>query len=361
MFENLELATDRLIAEGIPGNDVIVYKDGNEVFRSFKGFSDIENKIPMNGKEIYNMYSCSKPITATALMQLVEKKMIDLDDPLYKFIPEFKNMCVRTEDGIVVAKNYITIKHLLCMTAGLDYNTASNSISKAQAATNGKCATVETVKYLAEEPLWFEPGTKWNYSLCHDILAAVIEIISGIKFGEYMLNNIFKPLKMEKSTFLLPENKLHEICAQYTRTDNGLVNCGKNIQGYKFGTEYESGGAGLISTVEDYIKFLEAMRIGDVILKKETINLMQRDMMKNVDTSQIWFGPYSYGLGVRCAPHDKITNITDFGWGGAAGAYAAIDIINGYTLFYAMHVLNSNNLDGRKEILKSVRKDLKVE
>ncbi len=360
MFENVNKTMDKIIAANVPGNDIIIFKDGKEVHRSYRGYSDIENEIPMNGKEKYNMYSCSKPITATAAMQLVEKKILDLNEPIYTFLPEFKNMHIKSEYDIVKAKTPITVKHLLCMTAGFDYNTNSQAVQKAKKDTNGKCPTVETIKYLSQEPLLFEPGTKWNYSLCHDVLAAVIEEAAKMKFNDYIYENIFKPLKMTNSTFLLSENEVDTICAQYKLTDNGLENCGKNIQYYKLGSEYESGGAGLVSTIEDYIKFLEALRVGNVILGEETINLMNTDMMQNVDMSLYWPAPYSYGLGVRCAPQNNTIGITDFGWGGAAGAYLAIDIKHNFTFFYTMHVLNAGNLDGRKELLNSVRKDLKI-
>ena len=108
---------------------------------------------------------------------------------------------------------------------------------------------------------------------------------------------------------------------------------------YRLGTEYESGGAGCVSTVEEYIKFLEAMRIGDVILKKETIDLMCTSQLADEQLKNYWFSTYGYGLGVRCSKgHD---NLTDFGWGGAAGAYLMIDRENEYTAFYVQHVLKS--------------------
>ncbi len=361
MFENTNRSMDKLIASGIPGNDIIVFRDGQEVYRSYRGYSDMENRIPMNGRETYNMYSCSKPITAAAAMQLVEKKLLSLDEPLYSFLPEFKNMVVESENGIVKAETPITIRHLFCMTAGFDYDTNSAEIQQAYQDTDGCCPTVETIRYLAQKPLLFQPGTKWNYSLCHDVLAAVIEVVSGMRFGEYIRQNIFAPLNMNHSTFLLPESKVESLCAQYRLTESGLQNCGKHIVSYKFGSEYESGGAGLISTPEDYILFLEALRKGDVILSRESIDRMCTDQMQGVDFSLYWAVPYSYGLGVRCAPQKNTINITDFGWGGAAGSYLAADPVNRFSVFYAMHVLDAGELDGRKEILASVRKDLKIE
>ena len=197
------------------------------------------------------------------------------------------------------------------------------------------------LRNLASEPLCFEPGAQWNYSLCHDVLAAVVEVISGVRFGEYVKQNIFDPLGMKNSTFLLPEEEVEGLAAQYRfNAELGVpVNCGKQIQTYKLGSEYESGGAGCISTAEDYIKFLEALRVGDVILKKETIQLMATDRLNDAQKATYWDQDWSYGLGLRCPKENGKT--TDFGWGGAAGAFLAVDIPNGLTLYYAQHMLSS--------------------
>ncbi len=356
MFENLETVLDKIVESGVSGNDIIIYHKGKEIYRSYRGYSDRENKIPMNGKERYNIYSCSKPITCVAAMQLVERGILRLDDPLYKYLPEFKVMSIKNGDEITVAKKYITVRHLFTMSAGFSYQTNSPSIQVAKAETDGRCPTVEAVKYLAREPLLFEPGTMWEYSLCHDVLAAVVEVASGMRFGKYVKKNIFGPLAMNNSTFLLPAEELDTVCEQYRFTDNrdSCYNCGKEIMNYKLGSEYESGGAGCISTVDDYIKFLEALRIGDIILKKSTIEQMCTNVFPEVDNAHYVFNDkgYGYGLGVRCP--NGISDKTDFGWGGAAGAYGAVDIGKEMTLFYAQHVLHSSDLYGRGEILGAV-------
>ena len=139
----------------------------------------------MNGKELYNIYSSSKLITCVAVMQLWEKGLFDLEDDLCKYMPEFTNMTVKKEDGSVVpAKNRIKIKHLFSMSSGLDYNCASDGINRAKEETNGVCPTREVMKYIATEPLEFEPGEQWRYSLSHDVLGALVEILSGEKKEE---------------------------------------------------------------------------------------------------------------------------------------------------------------------------------
>ncbi len=172
-FTNLKHFMDRLTAWRIPGNSVVVYKDNQCVFSYQSGYSSVEKKIPMQGGKLFNIYSCSKPMTVTAALQLYEKGFFLLDDPLYEYIPAFRDMTVRGENGeIVTAEKPITMRHLFTMTAGFDYNTNAPWRAKAEARTGGKMQTLEVAKAIAEEPLHFQPGEKWNYSICHDVLAA---------------------------------------------------------------------------------------------------------------------------------------------------------------------------------------------
>jgi len=229
MFENIKKICDICLELGLQGYDLIVYKDGKCVYRKFDGYSDIENKVPMNGKERYNIYSCSKPITATAALQLWEKGLFSLEDKLADYMPEFSRMTVKTDDGIKKAENPILIKHLFEMTAGFSYDVNSPSLKKCYEETNGKCPTREAMKYLAKEPLLFEPGDRWHYSLCHDVLAALVEVISGEKFEIYVKKNIFDKVGMKDTTFMLPESELSTIAEQYRFADGKHKNVGKNI------------------------------------------------------------------------------------------------------------------------------------
>ena len=337
---------------GIPGNDCIVYHNGKCVYRHFAGYSDKENKIEMTGKEFYNIYSCSKPITCVAALQLYEKGLFKLEDKLSKYMPEFETMSVQTDTGVKIAENSITIKDLFCMTTGYSYHSAP-ATEACRKATDGRCPTREFMKYLAKMPLAFEPGTKWMYGLSHDILAALVEVISGIRFGEYVKKNIFEPLSMNDSTFLLDDSEVDKLCAQYKGEKAERIE--KTILSFKFGTEYESGGAGCISTVEDYIKFLEGLRAGK-LLKEETITLMSTNQLNDNQLVDYWVDGYGYGLGVRC-PKDE--SKTDFGWGGAAGSYLFIDRDNGITAFYAQHFIESPVQSFRSEITPIIQKIIK--
>lgn len=356
----LDQLLDTFIGMGIPGNDCAVHYKGKCIYRKQRGYSDLENGVKMTGKERYNIYSCSKPITCAAALQLWENGAFSLEDRLDKYFPEFSEMTVKCEDGsIKKAQKPILIKHLFEMTSGLGYDTTCPSLLAARRETDGKCPTLEVMKYLAREPLSFEPGERWQYSFSHDVLAALVELLSGERYADYVRKNIFDPLGMKDSTFNLPENELDTISAQYVYADGKRKNCGKYIQFYKLGSEYDSGGAGCISTVDDYMKFLEAMRLGDVILKKETIDLMATDRLTESQRPKGdlgWLKNYGYGLGVRC--YREGNDYCDFGWNGAAGAHMAIDRENEITIYYSQHVLGSPIAKIRHMVYSAARDEI---
>lgn len=359
MFHKLTQKLDSFIEMGIPFYDCIVMKDGTSVYRHSNGFTDLVNQVKVTGNEQYNIYSCSKLITCAAALQLWEKGVFSLDDRLSDYMPEFEKMTVKKDENIVPAKNPILIRHLFTMTAGFSYKLNSPQIMLCKEETDGECQTCTLMRYLAKEPLLFEPGERYEYSLCHDVLAALVEVLSGVTFGEYVKENIFTPLNMNNSTFLLDDEHLNKITNQYYyHAENGVCESDRRIP-YKLGSKYESGGAGCISTVHDYIKFIEALRIGDVILKKETIDLLSTNQLtKDQMCSYIpSINGYGYGLGQRC-PLDE--RKSDFGWGGAAGAYYAIDRKHDITVFFATQILGYQKfLDERSELLPIVQEILK--
>lgn len=350
---------DNFLGMGIPGYDCVIYKDGECVLRHFNGYADKEAGVRINGKEFYNIYSCSKPITCVAALQLYEKGLFRLEDELREYMPEFSDMKVMTPEGVKDARNTIKISDLFQMTAGFTYDTLSPHLLKVRQDTEGRCPTREVMRYLAKEPLAFEPGTQWKYSLCHDVLAALVEVISGEKFEAYVKRHIFEPLGMKDSDFLLPQLEIDKITKQYrfNSSTNTAEDCGKE-NFIRLGSEYASGGGGCVSTVEDYIKFLEAVRIGDIILKKDTIKLMAVDRLNDKIRPNWVFTKkgYGYGLGVRCPKEGG--NRTDFGWSGAAGSYLAIDPVHNVTLFYVQHVLNSPNTMIKSQVYDFAIEDL---
>lgn len=358
MFEQTKALCQHFLDMGIPCFDLIVYKDGECVLRHMGGYSNPEEKIPMKGNEKYHIYSCSKLITCVAAMQLWEKGMFSLDDNLSDYLPAFKEMTVKTADGIRKAKNPIKIRHLFQMTSGMNYEMHTPALEEYYNIPGNNTPTVETVNMFAKTPLEFEPGETWKYGLNHDVLGALVEVLSGEKFENYVKTHIFEPLGMENSSFLHPIEDWEGFARQYSYD----AETGQFVPVWRFwchlGKEFAGGGGGCTSTVEDYIKFLEALRIGDVILKKETIALMATDQLTEQQRATYSKNSPSvgYGLGVR-TPRDNPA-CTDFGWDGAAGAYASVDLVNNVTFYYAQHVLNPPNRKLRPWLYQTIRADL---
>ena len=339
MFETVKAFCDSFLNFDDPGFDLMVCKDGKCVLRYMNGYSDRENKIPMNGTERYNIYSCSKVITCTAALQLWEKGMFSLEDKLSDYMPEFADMTVQTPEGIVKADKPILIKHLFTMSAGLSYATGAPHLQQCREDTQGRCPTREVMKYLAKEPLKFQPGEDWLYSFCHDVLAALVEVLSGEKYQDYVKKHIFEPLGMTRTTFMLPEEALETLAPQYRRQNGQTERISKEICTLKLGCEYAAGGAGGISCVEDYMKFLEGLRTGK-LLKQETVDLMTTDIITPAQKKAYWLSDiFGYGLGVRCPGVHPV--FTDFGWDGWASAYMAIDRESGISIYLGCHHIDS--------------------
>ena len=364
-FEYMKNFMNSLTEWIIPGNSVVIYKDGKKVFEYSSGYSDLEKKIKKTGEEQLYIYSCSKVATVTAALQLYEQGKFLLSDPLYEYLPEFKKMYVKDGDRIKAAENPITIRDLFTMTAGLSYATNTPAFEKARKLTDGKMDTRTVIKCLAEEPLLFEPGARWNYSLCHDVLAVLAEVVSGMRFSEYMKKNIFEPLDMNNSYYHTPNDVIispqyiYEIQdtkniveLQQKEHTTGVV---KRAYGNElvFGENYDSGGAGIITTVDDYAKFAAALANSGTglnnnrILSSATVKLMKTNQLNEAQRKTMnWrrLRGYGYGLGVRTlidkAESGSNSSIGEIGGGGAAGATIIADTEEKVALFYAHHMLN---------------------
>jgi len=343
---------------GVPGSDTVIYKGGREVFRYQSGFDSVRFRTPVRDNALYNLYSCSKVATCTAVMQLIERGEILVTDPIYAYFPEYRNIAVKHKnpDGsieIIPAENPILIKHLLTMTAGLNYDLNSPAINRVKERTFGKCPTLDIVRALAEEPLEFEPGERFNYSLCHDVLGGLVELVSGMSFGEYMKQNIFEPLGMKSTSYKMTDDTLSRMATQYKydAENKCAVEIPANDCAYRFGTEYESGGAGVISSVDDYILLVEALTHygvggnGNRILSKYGVNLMRMNWLdeKTEPTFNVpHMKGYSYGCGVRVNVHPEVagrlSGIGEFGWDGAKCSYLSCDPENEISVFHAEHM-----------------------
>lgn len=369
-FDKLKDFMDRLTKWKIPGNSISVRIENKEVFSYQSGYSDVENKTPMTSDKLFNIYSCSKVATVTAGLQLYERGYFLLDDPLYDFLPEYKNMYIKDEKGNVTkATSSITMRHLFTMTSGMDYNRENEAIEMARKITDGRMDTLTVAKCLAQKSLSFEPGSKWMYGMSHDVLAAVVEVISGKKFREYVKENIFEPLEMNESFYHneAVQDRIAELYryqndaetdlvalqfADNSRDDGILVHEKKDVA-HIFGSEYDSGGAGITTSVADYSKFVSALANGGIgqngeqIISGNTIDLLRTNQLSDKQTEGFsWkqFAGYGYGLGVRTltdrAKGGSIGNVGEFGWGGAAGATVLVDPKLKLSMFYTHHMLN---------------------
>lgn len=346
---NAQAILDSYVAKGIPGCSMTVYKDHKEIFRAKSGYADAEAGREMSFDALANIYSCSKVITCTAALTLVAAGKMRLDDALGEYIPEFAKMNVRVhlpngESVIRPTSRQIKISDLFTMSAGLDYDLNSEAIRRVREKTDGRCPTLEIVKALADRPLCFEPGAQFRYSLCHDVIGALIEVVSGMSFGEYLKRTIFDPLEMNDTGFVIGSEKAPRMMAQY-RYDPELgkaVNIGPKCA-YKLGSEYESGGAGLISSLEDYGKFVDMLACEGVgangarIISRGFIDVMRAPKFV------INHPGYRYALGVMVHT-DRSESLMpsplgEFAWSGAAGSQMLIDPENHISMFYMQHML----------------------
>ena len=350
-FSRLTAYIDTLPTVGVPGCDLAVYRDHEQIYRHAAGHRDAEGTQPMRGDETYCLYSCTKVFTTCAAMQLIERGLMSLDDPVADYLPAYAHLTVKDGDGVRPAKRVMTVRHLMSMQSGLDYVLDSPALRRAIAELGPDATTRQLVEAKAGDPLLFEPGTDFMYSLSHDALAAVIEVVSGLRFGEYLKQNIFDPLGLHTVGFRLSEADQARLCAQYLfdPEQNRPVLQHGDINNYRLTPNYESGGAGLYSDVKDYITFADALASGG---SRDGVRLLSPEMMQLWSANQL--GPvarrtfdawnrrgYSYALGVRTRVDTSIAGrgqIGEFGWDGAAGAWAMIDPVNHLSAYFAMHV-----------------------
>lgn len=336
---------------GVPGCDIIVTRGHKRLYRHIEGFSDLERRVPLTESNLYYMYSCTKPVTVTAAMRLVEEGKLRLDDPVSLYMPEFAELYLMRDGERVKAKNVLTVRHLFTMTGGFDYNMLNEYAKEVIESSGGKAGTVEICRTHALRPLLFEPGERFQYSVCHDILAAVVELASGMKFSEYLGKIMFEPLGMTDSTFYETDDVKARIAAQYF-SDGGRVKRHADTNGFHIAPNYESGGAGLIMSADDYAVFADTMAMrgqsanGYRLLRPETVDLMKTEQLSSFTVDKSFScaaGPgYGYGLGVRTriSHEGGKSPLGEFGWDGAAGSYVMMDAENGLSIFFAMHVLN---------------------
>ena len=361
--------------ERTPGCAVVVTLNGKQAHKYSAGFADLETSTPMTGDEFFNIYSCSKITTVTAAAQLLERGEFLLNDPLYDYVPEYRHMMIKNANGeLVEAKNPITIGDLFSMSAGFNYNHDAPSILEMKQKKGAAFSEVDLLYALAKEPISFEPGTHWQYSLCHDVLGGLISLITGKKFRNYVQENIFDPLEMTQTFYHHTPEIEAKMASQYrfvaddcsqqnqdiveaqmygTRGEGHFENIGVEMARNHVPTpEFDSGGAGIVTTVSDYAKLIAALSClglaanGKRILAPKTVELIKTNLMNETqlnDMSWSQLRGYGYGLGVRThidkAKSRSIANLGEFGWGGAAGSTAIMDTEERLGVFFVQHTL----------------------
>ena len=354
--EKIDRYLDMLPDAGLPACDFAVAHKGIPVYRHAAGFADHAKTRPLSGQDIYRVYSISKVTTCVCGMRLVESGRLGLDDPVENYLPAFRSLTVKQRDGSVLpAKNTLTVRHLFTMTGGLDYDLKSEPLQKAAAQPGANTRSI--VSAMAENPLQFEPGTHYRYSLCHDVLAAVIEVVTQTPFSEYVQKNITEPLGMTDTGFRLSEQQRTRLVDAH-RFVPGLMQS-RPVDGeahhaqYVLCNGYDSGGAGLFSTVDDQMRLMTVLANGGVsadgyrVLSERSIARMGENGLP--DSARPDFQPtrlygYSWGLCGRAHVNKNISRARsaegEFGWDGAAGAFALVDPVNNVSMYFGTETLN---------------------
>jgi len=357
---------DKYIQKGkLAGIQTLVARRGKVIHFESSGLRDVENNKKIEKDTIFRIYSMTKPITSVALMQLFEKGLFQLADPVSKFLPEFKNPKVFISGSYPhfmtrPADREISIRDLLTHTAGLTYGfhyrtNIDHAYRKVWSGPRGDNTdfsfpplNLENFSQsIASLPLEFSPGDKWNYSVATDICGRLVEVLSGLTLDVYFSKHIFKPLKMKDTGFFIPKNKINRFASCYERTPKEylkLQDTGDNKSGYSRSPLHLSGGGGLVSTTQDYYNFCQMLLNGGTfedkrILSRKTIELMTSNHLpENQDMvtmgsegsfSEIRYKGVGFGLGfgvnIDLADTQNSGSVGSYNWGGAASTFFWVD------------------------------------
>lgn len=337
-FSKAEQWLDHILTLGMPFCQLHVKQHHKTLLRTQRGPVDFHNR--------FFLYSCTKVMTCTAMLRLLEQGRAALSDPVSKFIPSYKEAFVMKSGVPCPPDREMTLHHLFTMTAGLDYDLSAPAIAEAAAKENA--STLDIVSAFPKKALSFSPGERWQYSLCHDVLAGVIESITGLSFAEYIQKEIFDPLGMENTSFAADDRMAPQYALNW---DTREIHPHTLTCDYRLAPGYFSGGAGIVSTLDDLSVFLDALACGKSadgyrLLKDETIRQMQKEQLSSIAKDPSFgcsSGPgYGYGLGVRTLVDNsqgQKSPLGEFGWDGAAGCYALCDPKNGLSIAFTTQVL----------------------
>ncbi len=377
---NYSKVMDRLLKAEVDegkakGDSALVIKDGKEIYYGNFGYADAEKGKPMTRDTIIRLFSMTKPVTAVAAMIAQERGYIDLNDPVSVYLEEYANMTVLTEkkgpDGMVTfeekpATKPITLMNLLTMTSGIPYGEEWEGCSEVgrrmqlifdklidEINRGEKIPTREVVRRIAANPISFEPGERWMYGLSADIIAAVIEVATGVRYGDFLKKEIFDPLQMADTGFFVPEEKWDRFAMSYEWTPWGDPN-GKLVAAdschlgeyYHEDVAYEAGGCGLVSTIEDYSHFAMMLANGGIYKGQRIIGSASVKFLatNHLTPEQAWGldwetnRGYGYGGLMRVLVNQTKagSQVTpgEFGWDGWTGNYFMVDPKENLVLLY---------------------------
>ena len=375
-----------------PGTQLLVYRRGKVVHSTAQGFADVERKVAVKDDTIFRIYSMTKPITSVAFMMLVEEGRVAIDEPVHKYIPEWKNLGVfqaGTHPAFLTRppSRPMLIVDLLRHTSGLTYGFQQRSnVDAAYRETRigevEKAGTLDTmIADLAKIPLEFSPGEAWNYSVSTDVLGYLVGKISGMPFEQFLKERIFNPLGMSDTDFFVPPSKAHRLAACYSADANGGFNPlatgrkgGLTLQddpatsSFLSPPSFISGGGGLCSTTADYLTFCRALlnggELGGVrLLGPKTLKLMTSNHLPGgVDLpamsrslfSEASYNGIGFGLGFAVTMNPAQALIAgspgEFNWGGAATTSFFIDPAEELITIFMTQVLPSSAYPLRREL-----------
>lgn len=353
-FAQLTEYLDSLTKRGIPSVDCIIYKEHEQIYRHMSGTTDDQRSKSIQGDELYLMFSMTKVQTMTAVMQLIERGKLSLEDEVGKYLSAYQNLTVEQDGKMEPLTTPMKIKHLLSMQSGLDYDLERPGIKRVLKEKGQAATTRELVDAFVESPLRFVPGEHYLYSLSHDVAAAIVEVVSGMSFGEYLKQNIWEPLHMERTFFAKPMNQLEKLATQFIVNEKGEIVPMEPSCNYQLSENYESGGAGLVSCIQDYAVFADTLACGGIskdgvrIIEAETIELMKENLLGEASMQEIARNMgrvgYGYGCGVQVLLHPEMIHSPAptgvFGWDGAAGSCIIMDTKSKLSLVYTQHVRN---------------------
>jgi CubicO group peptidase (beta-lactamase class C family) len=381
-FDRIEnhLKTRYIEAGRFPGTQLLVYRRGKVVHSAVQGFADVERKAPLKDDTIFRIYSMTKPLTSVAFMMLVEEGRVALDEPVHKYIPEWKDLGVfQAGTGPFLTKppsRPMQIVDLLRHTSGLTYGFQQRSNVDA-AYRDKKIGEVEKagtlqsmIEDLAKIPLEFSPGDAWNYSVSTDVIGYLIGKISGKPFEQFLKERILDPLGMNDTGFFVPADKAHRLAACYSATPQGGMTLQDDPTRSSFLSPPSliSGGGGLCSTAADYLAFCRALlnggELGGVrLIGPKTLALMTsnhipggRELpeMSRSAFSEAAYNGIGFGLGFSVTMNPAKTLIPgspgEYAWGGVATTSFWIDPAEELITIFMTQVLPSSAYPIRREL-----------